>query len=66
METKCRACLTSLDADDYIDEIGLCVLCHDLNDLAQDFGYDAIRRAASALEELGSRESEELGEASVA
>lgn len=63
---NCRACETELDADDEIDEIGLCTLCHELNYLASEFGYDEIRRALPMLEELGSRESETLGESSVA
>lgn len=63
---NCRACETNLDADDYVDEIGLCNLCHELNYLACDYGYDAVRRAITMLEELGSCESETLGESSVA
>jgi len=63
---NCRACGINIDDDEICDELGLCSLCSELNVLAQDFGYDEIRRVLPMLEELGSRESETLGESSVA
>lgn len=65
-EFVCDARDHAIDSDDEVDELGLCNLCHEINQLAQDFGYDEIRRALPMLEELGSKESEQLGEASVA
>lgn len=64
METKCRACENNEEEE--LDELGLCSLCHELNGLAQEYGYDEIRRALPMLEELGSRESEEFGETQIA
>ena len=64
---ECRACSHVIDEDDEgADEISLCALCHEINYLAHEYGYDEIRRALPLLEELGSRESERLGESSVA
>lgn len=66
MEKKCRACEIKIDNDEICDELGLCALCHGVNELATDFGYDEIRRVIPMLEELGSRESEALGETQIA
>lgn len=60
---SCRACLHVIDDDDDdADELGLCPLCRELNELAHEFGYDEIRRALPLLEELGNREERAMSD----
>jgi hypothetical protein len=64
---ECSACKTDLDEDDEIyrledePDIKLCDLCFQLNNLASEYGYDAVRSVLAALEELGSKQSETHG-----
>lgn len=48
---NCRACEIAIADDEVCDDLGLCALCAELNQLAVDFGYDEIRRALPLLEE---------------
>jgi hypothetical protein len=68
MIIQCSACKYDLDTDEQEvheledePETKLCDLCFQLNNLASEYGYDDVRRATTALEELGSKQSETYG-----
>jgi hypothetical protein len=68
MIVQCGACKHDLDTEEHEvyeledePETKLCDLCFQLNNLASEYGYDAVRRATTMLEELGSRQSETYG-----